>query len=81
MSSHKADRVARVLAGAVRVWAVAARVERDPQRPDAIVVRAPSGVMHIVPAAPHGWLVRRDGRVLSAHAGLPGLLRTLRDEL
>ena len=79
MSSHNADRVARVLCGALRVWAVAARVERDSE---GFVVRAPSGTaLRIVPTAPHGWLVRRDGQVLGAHAGLPGLLRTLRDEL
>lgn len=82
MSSHKAARVARVLSGALRVWGVSASVDRDPDRPDALVLRTPSGAaMQIVPAVPHGWLVRRDGRVLGAHAGLPGLLRTLRDEL
>ena len=81
MSSHKADRVARVLSGALRVWALGGSVERDPERPDAIVVRGPSGALHIVPAAPHGWLVFRDARRIASHAGLPGLLRTLRDEL
>jgi hypothetical protein len=77
MSSHKADRVARVLSGAFRVWGVPASVEEA----DGLVVRAPSMTLRIVPDVPHGWLVFRDGRLLAAHAGLPGLLRTLRAEL
>jgi hypothetical protein len=82
MSSHKAARVARVLSGALRVWGVSASVDRDPDRPDGCVLRTPSGVtMHIVPATPHGWLVLRDARALGTHAGLPGLLRSLRQEL
>jgi hypothetical protein len=74
MSSHKAARVARVLSGALRVWGVSARVEKQP---GAIMV----GELRVVPDAPHGWMVFRDGRLLGVHAGLPGLLRTLRDEL
>jgi len=82
MSSHKAARVARVLSGALRVWGVSASVDRDPDRPDGCVLRTQSGVrMHIVPATPHGWLVFRDARGLETHAGLPGLLRSLRQEL
>jgi hypothetical protein len=77
MSSHKADRVARVLSGALRVWGVPAGVEDA----DGFIVRAPSVTLRIVPDAPRGWRVFRDGRLLAAHAGLPGLLRTLRDEL
>jgi hypothetical protein len=34
-----------------------------------------------VPRAPHGWLVIRGAETLGAHAGLPGLLRQLREEL
>ncbi len=37
--------------------------------------------LQIIPAEPHGWLVFRDGQLLATHAGLPGLLRTLRQEL
>jgi hypothetical protein len=82
MSSHKAARVARVLSGALRVWGASASVDRDPDRPHGFVLRTPSGVtIHIVPATPDGWLVFRDARALGTHAGLPGLLRSLRQEL
>ena len=82
MSSHKAARVARVLAGALRVWGVSATVDRDPDRPDGLVLRTQSGLrMHIVSATPHGWLVFGDARAPGTHAGLPGLLRSLRQEL
>lgn len=71
-----------MLSGALRVWAVSASVDRDPDRPDGCVLRTQSGArMHIVPAMPHGWLVRREGRAPATHAGLPGLLRALRQEL
>ena len=75
MSSHKTDRLARVLRGALRVWAVSASVQ---EQPGAIVV---GEQLRIVPDAPHGWMVFRDQQLLGAHAGLPGLLRTLRQEL
>ncbi|HEX7220330.1 MAG TPA: hypothetical protein VF280_14055 [Burkholderiales bacterium] len=75
MSSHKPDRLARVLRGALRVWAVPARVE---EQPGAIAV---GEHLRIVPDAPRGWMVFRGERLLGAHAGLPGLLRTLRQEL
>ena len=79
MSSHKTDRLARALSGALRVWAVPASVE---EHPGCIVVRAASGdALRIVPDAPHGWMVFRGAHLLGAHAGLPGLLRTLRQEL
>jgi len=79
MSRHKTARVARVLSGALRVWGVPASVELDSK---GLVMRTPSGAtLKITPAVPHGWLVYRDARLLRTHAGLPGLLRTLRDEL
>jgi len=82
MSSHKTARVARVLSGALRVWRVSATVERDPDRPDGFVLSTQSGIrMQIAPAAPHGWCVWREGRSLGTHNGLPGLLRSLRQEL
>jgi len=76
MSSHKTARVARVLSGALRLWGVSASVDADAQAGE-LIVRAPSMTLRIVP----GWLVFRDGQVLASHAGLPGLLRTLRQEL
>ena len=75
MSSHKTARVARVLSGALRLWGVSASVEAEAQ--GELIVRAPSMTLRIVP----GWLVFRDGELLATHAGLPGLLRSLRDEL
>ena len=75
MSSHKTERLARVLRGALRVWAVSASVE---EQPGAMVV---GERLRIVADAPHGWMVFRDAQLLGAHAGLPGLLRTLRREL
>ena len=82
MSSHKTDRVARVLCGALRVWQVSATVESDPERPDGFVLRTQSGIsMQIAPAAPHGWLIFREAQPIGMHAGLPGLLRSLREEL
>ena len=82
MSSHKTARVTRVLSGALRVWGVSATVERDPERPDGFVLSTQSGVrLQIAPAAPHGWIVLRDARPLGTHAGLPGLLRSLRQEV
>ena len=82
MSSHKTARVARVLSGALRVWGVAATVERDPDRPDGFVLQTQSGIsMQIAPATRHGWLVLRAARPIETHAGLPGLLRSLRQEL
>ena len=80
MSSHK--KIARVLSGALCVWGVSASVERDPERPDGFVLRTRSGVrMQIAPAAPYGWRVFREARPIATHAGLPGLLRSLREEL
>jgi hypothetical protein len=75
MSSHKTARVARVLCGALRLWAVPGSVE---EQSGAIVVR---GRLRIVPDAPHGWMVFRGEHLLGVHAGLPGLLRALRQEL
>ena len=37
--------------------------------------------LRIEPRAPQGWLVLRGGETLGEHAGVPGLLRHLRDEL
>jgi hypothetical protein len=74
MSRHKTDQVGRVLAGALRLWGVTAAIDAGPE---GFVVRAPAMTLRIVP----GWLVFRDEELLSTHAGLPGVLRTLREEL
>jgi hypothetical protein len=75
MSRHKTARLARVLSGALRVWAVSASVE---EQSGVIVV---GEHLRVVPDLPHGWMVFRGEHLLGAHAGLPGLLRTLRHEL
>ena len=81
-------RIARVLSGALRMWGVAGTVERDPEQPGGFLLALRAGTkMRIVRRAPHGWLVFRGERAAQhdaasvAHAGLPGLLRHLREEL
>ncbi|HJV10307.1 MAG TPA: hypothetical protein VJ690_02270 [Burkholderiales bacterium] len=76
MSSHRTARVARVLSGALRLWEVSARVEQGPEGGFLVHARCGS-TLRIAP----GWLVFRDGELLATHAGLTGLLRTLRQEL
>ena len=76
MSSHKID---RVLQGALRVWGVPGSVTRDR---DDLVLRAEEGIeLRVARAAPRGWRVLREERLLGEAAGLPGLLRMLREEL
>jgi hypothetical protein len=67
-----------VLSGALRLWNVAGTVEADG---DGLIVTVGVAALRIVPRAPHGWLVVRDTETLGAPAGLPGLLRQLREEL
>ena len=67
-----------VLSGALRLWNVAGTVERDA---DALIVAVEGAVLRVVPRAPHGWMVVRGTETLGVHAGVPGLLRQLRDEL
>ena len=81
-------RVLRVLSGALSVWGVAGSVGSDPDVADGFVIAPsagrPMGVRHAVGL---GWTVAlRDPAAghtveLGRHAGLPGLLRQLRDEL
>lgn len=72
-------RIERVLSGALRLWAVAGSVERDA---DCFLVRTESGMkLRIAPAMPRGWTVFHEADALGVHAGLPGLLRQLREEL
>jgi hypothetical protein len=88
MSSHRIDpmlrdaawhaRLASVLSGALRLWDVAGTVQRDV---DGFIVAVEAASLRIVPRAPHGWLIIRGAETLGEHAGLPGLLRQLREEL
>ena len=70
--------VRNVLSGALRLWNVAGTVEADE---DGLIVTVGEAALRIVPQAPHGWLVVRGAETLGVHAGLPGLLRQLREEL
>jgi hypothetical protein len=71
-------RMACVLSGALRLWDVAGTVQRDE---NGFIVAVDEAALRIVPRAPHGWLVIRGAETLGMHAGLPGLLRQLREEL
>ena len=85
-------RMACILSGALRLWDVAATVQRH--KDGYIIANRGSGLelMHadaaiqdltplrIVARAPHGWLIVRGGETFAVH-GLPGLLRQLREEL
>ena len=86
-------RMACVLKGALRVWDVAGTVQRDED--SFIITIWGSGLelahadaaiqdltpLRIAPRTPHGWLIVRGAETLGVHAGLPGLLRQLREEL
>jgi hypothetical protein len=79
MSSNRIDPMLRdVLSGALRLWDVAGTVEPGE---DGLIVSASGTALRIVRRAPHGWLVMRGTETLGAPAGVPGLLRQLRDEL
>jgi hypothetical protein len=88
MSSHRIDpmlrdaawhaRLASVLSGALRLWDVAGTVQRDQE---GFIVAVEEAALRIVPRAPHGWLILHGAETLGVHAGLPGLLRQLREEL
>ena len=67
-----------VLSGALRLWDVAGTVEPDA---NGLIVTVGAATLRILPRAPHGWLVVRGAETLGVHAGLPGLLRHLREEL
>jgi hypothetical protein len=84
--------MASVLSGALRLWDVAGSVRRDE---DSFIIAMGSGLelthadaaiqdltpLRIVPQTPHGWRIVRGSETLGVHAGVPGLLRQLREEL
>lgn len=83
MSSHteaieSSPMLGDVLSGALRLWDVAGAVEAHE---GGWLVSVGRAALRIVPRAPHGWCVLRGAEVLGEHAGVPGLLRQLRDEL
>jgi len=71
-------RMTSVLSGALRLWDVAGTVQRDE---DGFMVAVNEATLRIMPRAPHGWLIVRGAETLGLHAGVPGLLRQLREEL
>ena len=81
-------RMPRVLSGALNLWGVAGTVASDPDDANGLVIVPRTGPAIVVRRdAPAGWTVTlRDPASgaevgLGRHAGLPGLLRRLREEL
>ena len=81
-------RISRVLSGALGIWGVAGTLGPDPEDPGGFVIAPRSGPeIRVRHDAPAGWAVTlRDPASgaevgLGRHAGLPGLLRRLREEL
>ena len=81
-------RISLVLSGALRVWGVRATVTLDPDDPAGFVVAPDTGPMiRLRHQAPAGWSVTLrqpppgTAAPLERHAGLPGLLRQLREDL
>jgi hypothetical protein len=67
-----------VLSGALRLWDVEGTVEADAH---GLIVAVDGATLRVVPRTPHGWLVVRGAETIGVHAGVPGLLRQLREEL
>ena len=77
-------RIARLLSGALRLWNVAGTVTisgSDLELTHADAALQDLTPLRIVPRTPQGWLLVRGAETLGEHAGLPGLLRQLREEL
>jgi len=76
------DRIACVLSGALRLWGATGTVVRDPDRAGGFLLYAHAAMqIRIVHSALHGWMIFRGELPLGGYAGLPGLLRGLREEL
>lgn len=81
-------RISRILSGALRIWGVSGTISPDPDDVNGLLITPTTGPeIRVRHNAPAGWTVTlRDpapgapGR-LSRHAGLPGLLRQLREDL
>ena len=70
-----------VLSGALTLWDVAGKVEAVE---DGLLVTVGATALRIVSGSglpPMRWVVLRGEETLGMHAGVPGLLRHLRDEL
>jgi hypothetical protein len=67
-----------VLSGALRLWDVAGTVQADA---GGFIISAGAAALRIIPRAPRGWTLVQGEETLGEHAGVPGLLRQLRDEL
>ena len=81
-------RISLVLSGALRVWGVHGTVTRDQDDAAAFVVAPEKGpALQVRHQASTGWTVTLRDSVsgapapLGRHAGLPGLLRQLREDL
>jgi hypothetical protein len=81
-------RLSRVFSGALRIWGVPGTVTRDPEDANGFVIAPGSGpAMRVRHKAPAGWTVTLRDPVSGSpappgrHAGLPGLLRRLREDL
>ena len=80
--------ISSVLLGALRVWGVDGVVSRDLDDPDGFVIAPSTGTaLHVRSNFHAGWDVARldplSGELIPCgrHAGLPGLLRQLRQDL
>lgn len=76
--------MASVLSGALRLWNVAGTITISGSGLE--LTHADAAIqdltpLRIMPRTPHGWLIVRGAETLGVHAGLPGLLRQLREEL
>lgn len=67
-----------VLSGALRLWDVAGTVDADA---GGFTITAGGAALRIIARAPRGWTLIQGQETLGEHAGVPGLLRQLRDEL
>jgi hypothetical protein len=80
-------RISRVLSGALRLWGVSGTVSADAGDGGFVIAAAQGRSFRLHHHRSNGWTVslvdadRPAGVQLGRHAGLPGVLRALRDEL